>query len=80
MSRSAGLSPVFEAASTSQNQGEVLPIAKAPKLLRYVGPLPSRTAPMTNLEQLAALLFDVIGNLDPQEFNANRRRDRSVQD
>jgi hypothetical protein len=25
---------------------------------------------MTYLEQLAALLFDVIVNLDPQEFNA----------
>ena len=25
---------------------------------------------MTNLEQLAALLFDAIANLDPQEFDA----------
>ena len=25
---------------------------------------------MTNLEQLAALLFDAIVNLDPQEFDA----------
>jgi hypothetical protein len=25
---------------------------------------------MNNLEQLAALLFDAIGNLDPQEFDA----------
>jgi hypothetical protein len=25
---------------------------------------------MTNLEQLAALLVDAVGNLDPQEFDA----------
>jgi hypothetical protein len=30
----------------------------------------SRNASMTNLEQLAALLFDAIVNLDPQEFDA----------
>jgi hypothetical protein len=38
--------------------------------LQHICLLPSRNASMNNLEQLAALLFDGIVNLDPQEFDA----------
>jgi hypothetical protein len=67
MCETARAAGACEHVTKAKAKSNPLPIAKAQNCF---GILSLRHSPMNNLEQLAALLFDAIVNLDPQEFDA----------